>query len=87
MGKKKLEAQPPQPPLPATAPQESRVRPQTIIDSCHVEVKGVPCNEHTRAAIEALAKAAQANAEAISACAKAMQGGAINLEAGIKVGG
>ncbi len=58
-----------------------------VIDSAHIEVKGAECNEHTRASIEALAKAAHANADAIAACARALQGGSINMEAGIKVGG
>ena len=44
-------------------------------------------NEHTRAAIEALAEAASANARAIERIAQALTGPPANMEAGIRVGG
>lgn len=43
-------------------------------------------NEHTRAAIEALANAAKANAEAISAIAAGLKGSPATMEAGIVLG-
>ena len=43
-------------------------------------------NEHTRAAIEALADAAKANAEAISAIAKGLTGSSAHMGSGITIG-
>ena len=45
----------------------------TVISNCNISTHSA-ANEHTRAAVEALAAAAQANAEAIAQIAKALQG-------------
>lgn len=46
----------------------------TVIQDVHID-NHTAANEHTRAAVEALASAATANARAIEAIARAMQGG------------
>jgi hypothetical protein len=69
MTKKK---QPVQPPAPGT-----------VISNCTITAHSA-ANEHTRSAVEALAAAAQANADAISQIAKALQGGSTY---GIHIGG
>lgn len=46
-----------------------------VISNCHIETHSA-ANEHTRAAVVALASAAQANAEAIREIAKALQNNA-----------
>lgn len=43
-------------------------------------------NEHTRAAIEALANAAKANAEAIGKIADALKGSPATMETAIRIG-
>ena len=44
-------------------------------------------NEHTRAAVEALANAIAENARAITAVAHALEGGGARMDAGIRIGG
>jgi hypothetical protein len=56
----------------------------TVISNCHIETHSA-ANEHTRAAVTALAAAAQANAEAITQIAKALQHNAPTY--GIYIGG
>jgi hypothetical protein len=67
----------PTPPAPA---------PSTTIQNCSI-VNTSAANEHTRAAVEALAAAAKANAEAISAIANGLKGSPATMETGIKIGG
>jgi seryl-tRNA(Sec) selenium transferase len=43
-------------------------------------------NEHTRAAVEALANAVAENARAITAIAQALQGGGARMDCGIRLG-
>jgi hypothetical protein len=59
--------------------------PTTHIQNCSI-VNTSAANEHTRAAVEALAAAAKANAEAISAIANSLKGSPATLEYGIKIG-
>jgi len=56
--------------------KKTPVQPATgnTISNCNFESHSA-ANEHTRASVEALAAAAEANAEAISQIAKALQGG------------
>ena len=61
-------------------PIESAPFAGTTITNCHLQ-NGVQCNEHTRAAVEALANAAKANAEAIGRIASALTGGNAVMEA------
>jgi hypothetical protein len=49
-------------------------------------VNNSAANEHTRAAVEALAAAVKANAEAIAEIARALKGAPASMEYGIKVG-
>lgn len=44
-------------------------------------------NEHTRSAVEALSKAAEANANAIAAIANALKGGNATIERAINISG
>jgi hypothetical protein len=56
------------------------------IQNCHI-VNTSAANEHTRAAVEALAAAAKSNAEAITAIANALKGSPATMDYGIYVGG
>jgi methanogenic corrinoid protein MtbC1 len=49
--------------------------PSNVISNCQVTNTTAAANEHTRAAVESLAKAAEANANAIAEIAKALRGG------------
>jgi hypothetical protein len=60
--------------------------PSTTIQNCSI-VNTSAANEHTRAAVEALAAAAKANAEAISAIANGLKGSPATMETGIRIGG
>ena len=51
--------------------------PPTNLTNCTF-TNDTSANKHTRAAVEALADAVRANAEAIAQIAKALQGGSIN---------
>lgn len=55
------------------------------ITNCSV-VNSSAANEHTRAAVEALAAAAKANADAIAEIARALKGSPATMDAGFKVG-
>lgn len=59
---------------------ESRPQPQTIVSNCSVVAASFSMNDHHRDAITALAKAAEANANAIKAIADSLKdlGGKIN---------
>lgn len=60
----------PSPKIKKTLPHE----PATMtVSNCHFEMNNAP-DEHTRAAVEALANAARANADAIAAAARALGG-------------
>lgn len=61
-------------------------KPEYTVSHCAVTNTTAPANEHTRAAVEALANAARANADAIAACAAALKGGNAILETGIRLG-
>ena len=58
---------------------------QTTISGCTFTAGGPP-NEHTRAAVEALARAAEENARAIREVALALRG-ATGLDCMLKIGG
>jgi hypothetical protein len=60
--------------------------PSTTIQHCSI-VNTSAANEHTRAAVEALAAAAKANAEAIMAIANGLKGSPATMETGIRIGG
>lgn len=60
-------------------------QPVTTIQDVSI-VNTSAANEHTRAAVEALAKAAEANARAISDIALALQGSPATMETGIRIG-
>lgn len=60
--------------------------PMTTISNCSI-INTSAANEHTRAAIEALAAAAKANAEAITAIANGLKGSPATMGDGIKIGG
>lgn len=57
----------------------------TTIQNCSI-VNTSAANEHTRAAVEALAGAAKANAEAISAIAAGLKGSPATMSHGIHLG-
>jgi hypothetical protein len=59
--------------------------PSTWIQNCTITNTSA-ANEHTRAAIEALAAAAKANAEAISAIANGLKGSPATMDYGIFLG-
>jgi hypothetical protein len=61
--------------------------PQYTVSNCSIVNTTAPANKHTRAAVEALAAAAQANAMAISAIANALKGGDATMRTGIELGG
>jgi hypothetical protein len=67
-------------------PEQQQAAPHYTVSNCSI-VNTSAANEHTRAAVEALAAAAKANAEAISAIAAGMKGSMANMDCGIKVGG
>lgn len=66
-------------------PQAAPVAGATI-QNCHI-VNTSAANEHTRAAVEALAAAAKANAEAITAIANGLKGSPATMDYGIYLGG
>lgn len=68
------------------APQAAALAPSTTIQNCSI-VNTSAANEHTRAAVEALAAAAKANAEAITAIANGLKGSPATMEHGIHIGG
>lgn len=67
-------------PAAPTAPTNS-----TVVQNCSI-VNTSAANEHTRAAVEALARAAEANAKAISDIAQGLKGSPANMEHGIYFG-
>lgn len=58
---------------------------ETVIQNCTFTNSVPAVNKHTRAAVEALAKAAEANAEAIKAIADALRGGNAHVGTFIKI--
>ena len=60
--------------------------PAISVSHCSVTNTTAPANEHTRAAIESLALAAKANADAIAEIAKALRGGKAKIDAGFHIG-
>lgn len=67
------------------ATEEIKAQPSALIEGCSFTAISA-ANEHTRAAVEALAMAATANAEAIKAIAEAMKGGPATIERAINIG-
>lgn len=65
--------------------QTAAPAPSYSIEGCSI-VNTSAANEHTRAAVEALAAAAKANAEAISAIANGLKGSPATMETGIRLG-
>lgn len=57
------------------------------ITGCNVTNTNAPTNEHTRDAVVALAKAIEANANALAEAARALKGGNVTMENAFKVGG
>ncbi len=64
---------------------KAKPTPTYAISDCIVN-NGFAANEHTRAAVEALAGAAKANAEAIAEIARALKGSASTMENAFKFG-
>ena len=60
--------------------------PPITVSHCSVTNTTAPANEHTRAAVEALALAAKANADAIAEIAKALRGADARMDAGFRIG-
>lgn len=56
------------------------------ISHCNVTNTNAPANEHTRDAVVALAKAAEANANAIEGIARALRGGDATMGNAFKIG-
>lgn len=56
-----------------------------VISGCHIENSTPPHNEHTRACIESLARAAEQNAAAIKAIAEALADSGAYMTHGIHV--
>jgi seryl-tRNA(Sec) selenium transferase len=56
-----------------------------IVSDCTI-TNNSSANEHTRAAVEALANAVAENARAITAIAQALEGGGARMDAGIRLG-
>ena len=71
------------PKKPANASQDPQ--PRYHVEGCTFTNTSA-ANEHTRAAVEALAAAAKANAEAIAAIASALKGSPATMECGLRVG-
>ena len=67
-------------------PEQQQAGPSYTVRDCSI-INTSAANKHTRAAVEALAAAAKANAEAITAIAAGLKGSLANLECGIKFGG
>jgi hypothetical protein len=65
--------------------QPSQAASSTTIQNCHITNTSA-ANEHTRAAVEALAAAAKSNAEAISAIANGLKGSPATMDYGIFIG-
>jgi seryl-tRNA(Sec) selenium transferase len=59
--------------------------PSYSVSNCTV-TNNSSANEHTRAAVEALANAVAENARAVTAIAQALQGGGARMDAGIRLG-
>jgi seryl-tRNA(Sec) selenium transferase len=59
--------------------------PSYSVSNCTV-TNNSSANEHTRAAVEALANAVAENARAVTAIAQALQGGGARMDAGIRFG-
>ena len=59
--------------------------PSYSVSNCTI-TNNSSANEHTRAAVEALANAVAENARAITATAQALQGGGAQMSAGIRLG-
>lgn len=55
-----------------------------VVENCSI-VNTSAANEHTRAAVEALANAATANANAIAEIARALKGAPATMNAGISL--
>jgi len=71
----------------STAKKTAPAAPTTVtVTGCHLTNQAPAANEHTRAAVEALANAAAENAQAISAIAKALQGGNAVVDTMIRIG-
>ena len=56
------------------------------IENCNVTCTNAPTNEHTRDAVIALAKALEQNANALAETARALKGGNVSIENGIRMG-
>ena len=68
-----------------TKPSPKAVAPSYSVSNCTI-TNNSSANEHTRAAVEALANAVAENARAITAIAQALEGGGAQMSAGIRLG-
>jgi guanyl-specific ribonuclease Sa len=69
-----------------TSKKATKTTQGATVSNCSVTNMPATANEHTRAAVEALAGAAKANAEAISAIARALQGGDARIDSAFRFG-
>jgi len=76
MTKKKVKPEQPSPAVPTYS-----------VSHCSFVAEAAPANEHTRDAAVALARAAEANANAIGRIADALKGGNATMETGLRIGG
>lgn len=60
--------------------------PTYSVMNCSITNTNAPTNEHTRDAVVALAEALKANANALAEAARALKGGNVSMENGIRVG-
>lgn len=60
--------------------------PSYNIENCTITNTNAPTNEYTRDAVIALAEALEANANALAETARALKGGNVSMETGIRVG-
>ncbi len=67
----------------ARAPQP---QPGTVVQNCSFQAIAAPANEHTSASIVALAKAAEANANAIGKVAELFKASGATLGTGVYIG-
>jgi hypothetical protein len=63
-----------------------KLAPSITVTGCSVTNTPATTNEHTRAAVEALALSAKANADAIAEIAKALRGADAKMGAGFRFG-
>lgn len=63
-----------------------RKEPKYSVTKCNVTNTNAPTNEYTRDAVIAIAKALEANANALAETARALKGGDVSMGSAIRVG-